>query len=133
MSPDSDRSQMLAVLGASVVSLTLFISMFMSAQYAMTILMPAHAAVLTLNDKFFYISLAMLVTALTAAAQWDALAIDQRDAAILQPLPVRPRTLRLAKLTAVATLGAGVAIAVNVFPTWVFPWMVAFAVPQMST
>lgn len=132
LSPDSDRSQMLAVLGASVVSLTLFISMFMSAQYAMTILMPAHAAVLTLNDKFFYISLAMLVTALTAAAQWDALAIDQRDAAILQPLPVRPRTLRLAKLTAVAMLGAGVAIAVNVFPTWVFPWMVAFAVPQMS-
>jgi hypothetical protein len=133
MSPDSDRSQMLAVLGASVVSLTLFISMFMSAQYAMTILVPAHAAVLTLNDKFFYISLAMLVTALTAAAQWDALAIDQRDAAILQPLPVRPRTLRLAKLTAVAMLGAGVALAVNIFPTWVFPWMVAFAVPQMST
>lgn len=133
MSPDSDRSQMLAVLGASVISLTLFISMFMSAQYAMTILMPAHAAVLTLNDKFFYISLAMLVTALTAAAQWDALAIDQRDAAILQPLPVRPRTLRLAKLTAVAILGAAVAIAVNVFPTWVFPWMVAFSVPQMTT
>ena len=132
MSPDSDRSQMLAVLGASVISLTLFISMFMSAQYAMTILMPAHAAVLTLNDKFFYVSLAMLVTALTAAAQWDALAIDQRDAAILQPLPVRPRTLRLAKLTAVAILGAAVAIAVNVFPTWVFPWMVAFAVPQMT-
>lgn len=133
MSPDGDRSQMLAVLGASVISLTLFISMFMSAQYAMTILMPAHAAVLTLNDKFFYISLAMLVTALTAAAQWEALAIDQRDAAILQPLPVPPRTLRLAKLTAVAVLGAAVAIAVNVCPTWVFPWMVAFAVPQMTT
>src|SRR5918994_1867886 len=88
LSPDGDRSQMLAVVGASVISLTLFLSMFMSAQYAMTILMPAHAAVLTLNDKFFYVSLAMLVTALTAAAQWDALSLDQRDTAILQPLPV---------------------------------------------
>lgn len=133
LSPDGDRSQLLAVTGATVISLTLFISMFMSSQYAMAILMPAHAAVLTLNDKFFYVSLAMLVTAITAAAQWDALALDQRDAAILQPLPVRPRTLRLAKLTAVAILGGGVAIAVNVFPTWVFPWMVAFAVPQMTT
>lgn len=132
LSPDGDRSQLLAVVGASVVSLTLFISMFMSAQYAMNMLMPAHAAVQTLNDKFFYISLAMLVTAITAAAQWDALAIDQRDAAILQPLPVRPRTLRLAKLTAVAMLCGAVAIAVNIFPTWIFPWMVAFSVPQMT-
>ena len=51
---------------------------------------------------------------------------------ILQPLPIRPAALRLAKLTAVAALGAGVAVAVNVFPTLVFPWMLAFAVPQMS-
>jgi hypothetical protein len=132
MSPDSDRSQMLAVLGASVISLSLFVSMFMSAQYAMTILVPAHAAVLTLNDKFFYVSLAMLVTALVAAAQWDALALDARDTAILQPLPIRPRTLRLAKLSAVALLAVSVAVAVNVFPTWIFPWMVAFSVPQIS-
>lgn len=131
LSPDSDRSQLIAVTGASVISLTLFISMFMSAPYAMSILMPAHAAVLSLNDKFFYCSLAMLVTALTAAAQWDALALDQRDAAILQQLPVKAGTLRAAKLTAVALLGAGVALAVNAFPTWVFPWMLAFSVPQL--
>jgi hypothetical protein len=87
--------------------------------------------VLTLSDKFLYISLAMLVTALVAAAQWDALAIDYRDAVILQPLPIRPATLRFAKLTAVAALGAGVAIAVNIFPAIIFPWMLAFAVPQM--
>ena len=29
-------------------------------------------------------------------------------------------------------LGAGVAIAVNVFPSLIFPWMLAFTVPQMS-
>ncbi|HWI17804.1 MAG TPA: hypothetical protein VNT81_08655, partial [Vicinamibacterales bacterium] len=132
LSPDSDRSQLLAIAGASLISLTLFISMFMSSPYAMSILMPAHAAVLTLNDKFFYCSLAMLVTALAAAAQWDALALDQRDAAILQPLPVKNGTLRAAKLTAVALFGAAVALAVNAFPTWVFPWMVSFAVPQMT-
>jgi hypothetical protein len=132
LSPDGDRSQLLAIVGASVISLTLFISVFTSAGYAMSIMMPAEAAVLTLSDKFVYAALAMLVTALVAAAQWDALAIDHRDAAILQPLPIRPATVRLAKLTAVAALGAGVAVAVNVFPAIVFPWMLAFAVPQMS-
>ena len=132
LSPDGDRSQMLAIVGAAVISLTLFISMFTSAGYAMSIMMPGEAAVLTLSDKFLYVSLAMLVTALVAAAQWDALTIDYRDAVILQPLPIRPAVLRLAKLTAVAALGAGVAIAVNVFPALIFPWMLAFAVPQMA-
>ena len=131
-SPDGDRSQMLAVLGASAVSLTLFISMFMSAGYAMSIMMPGQAAVLTLSDKFFYISLAMLATGMVAASQWDALSLDLRDIAILQPLPVRPALLRLAKLSAVAALGAGVALGVNVFPTFIFPWMLGFAVPQMA-
>ena len=132
LSPDGDRSQMLAIVGASVISLTLFISVFTSAGYAMSIMMPGEAALLSLSDKFVYVSLAMLVTALVAAVQWDALAIDYRDAVILQPLPIRPAALRLAKLTAVAALGAGVAVAVNIFPTIVFPWMLAFAVPQMS-
>jgi hypothetical protein len=132
LSPDGDRSHTLAIIGASTISLTLFISMFTSAGYAMSIMMPGEAAVLSLSDKFIYAALAMLVTALVAAAQWDALSVDYRDAVILQPLPIRPATLRLAKLTAVAALGAGVAIAVNIFPTLVFPWMLAFAVPQMS-
>lgn len=131
-SPDGDRSQMLAILGASAVSLTLFISMFMSAGYAMSIMMPGEAAVMTLSDKFFYISLAMLATGMVAASQWDALSLDQRDIAILQPLPVRPVTLRLAKLSAVAVLGAGVALCVNFFPTFIFPWMLSFSVRQTS-
>ena len=88
VSPDSDRAQLLAIVGATVVSLTLFVSMFMSSGYAMSILTPSQGAVLTLSDKFFYISLAMLVTASVAASQWDALSIDLRDAAILQPLPI---------------------------------------------
>jgi hypothetical protein len=132
VAPDSDRAQLLSVLGAGVVSLTLFSSMFLSAPYAMSVLTPGEAAVRTLNDKFFYVSLAMLITALVAAAQWDTLALDHRDSAILDPLPVRPSIVRLAKLAAVAMLGAAVALAVNICPTWVFPWMVSFSLRQMS-
>lgn len=133
VSPDADRAQLLAIVGAGVVSLTLFLSMFLSAAYAMSVLTPGEAAVRTLNDKFFYASLAMLITALVAAAQWDALAVDHRDAAILDPLPVRPAIIRWAKLSAVATLGAGAALAVNVFPAIVFPWMLSFSLRQMAT
>ena len=132
VSTDSDRAQLIAVVGASVISLTLFVSMFLSAPYSMSVLTPGEAAVRTLNDKFFYISLAMLLTALVAASQWDALALDQRDAAILDPLPVPPSIVRWSKLTAVAMLGAAVAIAVNAFPAWVFPWMLSFSLRQMA-
>lgn len=132
VSPDSDRAQLLAIVGALIISLTLFLSMFLSAPYSMARLTPGQAAVLTLNDKFFYVSLAMLITALIAAAQWDALSLDHRDAAILDPLPVRPGIVRWAKLTAVTMLGAVAAVALNVFPTWVFPWMLSFSLRQMS-
>lgn len=132
VSPDGDRAQLLAIVGAGVVSLTLFASMFLSAPYSMTRLTPGQAALLTLNDKFFYVSLAMLMTGLIAAAQWDALSLDQRDAAILDPLPVPAWIVRAGKLTAVAMLGASAAVAINIFPSVLFPWMLAFAVPQMT-
>src|SRR5687768_16275256 len=103
-----------------VLSLTLFASVAMSMTYVVAIT-PGQAAVLSLNDKFFYLALAMIVTALVAASQWDALAIDARDAAILEPLPIRVATIRRAKLSAVAILGAAVAIAVNAAPSIVFP------------
>lgn len=132
LSADGDRSQLLAVVGASVISMTLFISVFLSAPYSMSILGPGQAAILTLNDKFFYVALAMLVTALVAASQWDALSVDVRDAAILDPLPVRRGTVRRAKVTAVAILGACAALAMNVFPTFVFPWMLSFSLRQLT-
>ncbi len=115
-----------------LVSLTLFVSVVMSFNYVGASLTPGQAAVLSLNDKFFYLALAMIVTALVAASQWDALAIDARDAAILEPLPVAAGTIRRAKLSAVAILGAAVAVAVNAFPSVVFPSLLVFNFRQMS-
>ena len=132
ISPEGDRSQLLAVVGAMVLSLTLFASVFLSANYVTVSLMPGQLAVLSLDDKFFYLALGMIVTALLAASQWDALAIDPRDVAILEPLPVRAGTIRRAKLSAVAILGAAVAVGVNVFPSVVFPWLLVFGLRQMS-
>ena len=132
ISPDADRSQLLAVVSATMLSLTLFVSAVMSFPYVSPILTPGQAAVLSLSDKFFYLALAMIVTALVAASQWDALAIDARDAAILEPLPIRAGTIRRAKLSAVAVLGAAAALAINACPSLVFPLLLVYNLRQMS-
>ena len=132
ISPEADRTQLLAVVGSLAISLTLFISVFMSAKYLGAYLTPGQGAVLSLDDKFFYVSLAMVATALMGAVQWDALTLDTRDAAILEPLPVSADTIRRAKLTAVAFFGCAVAIALNLFPSFIFPWLLVINFPQMS-
>lgn len=126
ISPDADRTQLLAVVGAMFVCLTLFISVFISFNYVVAVLSPGQVAVMALDDRFFFVALAMVVAALVAASQWDALAVDPRDAAILEPLPVPLSTIRRAKLAAVAILGAAVAIALNACPSVVFPWLLVF-------
>jgi hypothetical protein len=131
ISPEADRSQLLAVVGSMLLSLTLFIAVFRSGNYVTVIYSPGQAAVASLDDKFFFIALAMIVTALVAASQWDALAIDPRDGAILEPLPVRTGTIRRAKASAVAILGAAVAIGANAAASFIFPWMLSFRFRQM--
>ena len=51
----------------------------------------------------------MLVAGLIAVVSWDNIFPDRRDAMILSPLPVRPRTILMAKVTAcAATLGLAI-------------------------
>jgi hypothetical protein len=126
ISPEADRSQLLAVVGAALFSITLLITLFMSFAYIGLARTPSQLALAALNDRYFYISLSMVVSALLAVAQWDSLVVDVRDAAILEPLPVKPTTIRRAKLAAVAILGAAAAVLVNVMPTLVFPWLLVF-------
>lgn len=132
ISPDGDRSQLLAVVSATMLSLTLFVSAVMSFSYVAPLMTPGLAAVLSLDDKYFYLALAMIATALVAASQWDALAIDVRDAAILEPLPLHAGTIRRAKMTAVAILGIAAAVGVNAFPSLVFPSLLVYNLRQMS-
>jgi hypothetical protein len=132
VSPEGDRSQLLAVVGALIMSLTLFVSVLMSAKYIFGPMTPGQAAILATDDRFFYLALAMIVAALVAASQWDALALDARDVAILEPLPISPATIRRAKLSAVAILGAVVSVAVNACASIVFPALLVFNFRDLS-
>lgn len=73
----------------------------------------------------------MLIAGLTAVATWDNTFPDRRDALVLGPLPVRPRTILAAKLAASGTLlgigvlalnfGMGVALPLVTGPGWKLP------------
>ena len=68
---------------------------------------------IAMADRTFFVVYGMLATALLAALTWDALFPDRTDQEILGALPVRPRTLASARLTAAVTVGAVFAAAIS--------------------
>jgi hypothetical protein len=72
----------------------------------------------------------MLVVGLFAVLSWDSTFPDRRDVLVLAPLPVRARTLFLAKVAAAATaLGLTVVFLHSAVGWWV-PWRWAQAAPS---
>ena len=63
---------------------------------------PSTSWVFTMVAQHFLIATTMLVVGLFAVLSWDATFPDQRDVLVLAPLPVRARTMFLAKVAAVA-------------------------------
>ena len=59
--------------------------------------------VFAMTTQHFLIATTMLVVGLFAVLSWDATFPDRRDVLVLAPLPVRARTMFIAKLAAVAT------------------------------
>ena len=70
---------------------------------------PAVLTAMLWGMEHFLIATTMLVVGLLAVLSWDTTFPDRRDVLVLTPLPVRPRTLFLAK---VAALGAALGLAV---------------------
>ena len=122
ISPHADRHDTL-VLVATVLAVPglVFTVLLIGSKYLFGIPTPALTSIASLDDKFLYISVSMLVMALIAAIQWDALDLDARDAAILGPLPLRPSEIARAKLSALVLFVSAFAVALNLVPTIVFP------------
>jgi hypothetical protein len=91
ISPDADRHQTLAVGCACLISFGLVVTMLLAIKYLAGVPIPGQTALTSLDDKFLYIGWSMLMMGLVALAEWDALALDVRDASILGPLPIPGR------------------------------------------
>jgi hypothetical protein len=118
ISPNADRHVVLSVLGGALVALSLFLVILIAAPYQFFPLMPPGIVSLrSLDERFLFTSASMLVMALVAVAQWDALALDSRDTAALGVLPIPRAVIVRTKFMAVALLAIGVAVAWNLMPT----------------
>jgi hypothetical protein len=73
-----------------------------------------------LEDRFFLISLAMILMALVTVTGWEALSLDYRDAAVLGPLPLERERIVRAKACAVFLWASGMAMAL-VLPGVLYP------------
>jgi hypothetical protein len=58
--------------------------------------------VVNMIAQHFLIATTMLVVGLFAVLSWDGIFPDRRDSHVLGPLPVKPRTMFFAKVSAVA-------------------------------
>jgi len=80
ISPNADRHEVLVLLAASLAVPGLVITILILGQkYVIGIPTPALTSIAALEDKFLYITASMLIMALMAAVQWDALALDASE------------------------------------------------------
>ena len=120
ISPDADRHQTLAVACACIVSFGLVVTMLIALKYLAGVPIPGQTALMSLDDKFLYIGWSMLVMGLVALAEWDALALDARDASILGPLPIPGGVIFRAKATALLLFAGACAVVLNIVPSIIF-------------
>jgi hypothetical protein len=118
ISPNADRHVVLSVITGTLVAVSLFLVVLIAAPYQFFPLMPPGIVSLrSLDERFFFTSVSMVVLALVAVAQWDALSLDSRDTSALGALPIPRAVIVRTKFMAVALLAIGAAVAWNLAPT----------------
>jgi len=130
-SADSDRHQTLAVAAAAVITIPLFVTVFMSVKYLLhPFQAPGWTETTLMGDEVTFCAASMLVTAAVALLEWDGLALNRTDAAILGVLPVPRRTIVRAKVTALVMFAAAFAAALNAVPSLLHPLLMSSQLPM---
>src|SRR5438105_3009733 len=117
VSPDSDRRTVLSAVAGTLAAISLFVAFYVAVPYVFNNAMPPGiASILSLNDRFLMVSASMLLMALAAVGQWDALTLDARDTAVLGTLPIPRAVVVRSKFAATALLALAVLVAWNFWP-----------------
>ena len=120
--PDVDRHQILAVAAATLITIPLFATIFMSVKYLMQPLQsPGWTEITTMGDQMIFCATSLLVSAAIATLEWDALALSPRDSVILGVLPLPREEIVRAKVQALVTFAAAFVISLNALPTLLHP------------
>jgi hypothetical protein len=122
ISPHVDRHEALTATVTGFITTSLFVTVFLAVKFLFgPFQTPGRTSILLLDDRAFLLTCSMTLMALVAVAQWDALALDARDASILGTLPVPHGTLVRAKLIALVLFGVGFALGLSIIPAIVHP------------
>jgi len=78
-------------------------------------------------DKYLFISIAMAVTGIVTTLKWDRILPDAQDFTNLAPLPIRPRAILAANVTAIGIAVLLFVAVANAFSTLLFPAFVTAA------
>ena len=78
----------------------------------------------SLGEKEFFICFSMTVMGLVTVIEWEMLFPDRRDYANLAPLPIRLRTMFVAKIAALLAFLTIFSLAINAFSPVMFPAVV---------
>ncbi len=135
LSSHGDVEKLLGQCAAVLAAFNFAFLVFAGQKYLLAQVPAAQLGAAAARDSEFLVATTMAVAGLFGVLAWNTILPDRRDALILGLLPVRTRTLFLAKVAAVASaLGLAVA-ALNLFTGLTFPfvavagdggWMAAF-------
>src|SRR4029450_6838765 len=104
-------------LGGALAPPSLFVAVLIAWKYQLAAtLPPGLTSIWSLDDRFLFVTSSMLVMALAAVAEWDALVLDARAVAVLGVLPISRGAIVRTKCAATALFAAAVLAAWNVFP-----------------
>ncbi len=124
LSARGDIQNLLVQFVAILAAFNFVVAVVRVPQFALSMLPREKLLVLAWGDQEFLISTTMAIAGLFAVLAWNAVFPDRRDSLVLGLLPVRRRTIALAKVAAISTaLGAGVA-AINIFTGLWYPFLV---------
>jgi hypothetical protein len=128
VSPEGDGHENVAILFAFLIVVGMFVSMGLVLSYINPYVSPSQRLLVALDDKFLGLGCSMILVALATVLQWDALALDDRDRAILGPLPIEYRTLIAAKLAALGLFVVTLTAALNGVPSVIYPALLVGAI-----
>lgn len=127
LAPQGEMSKLLGQFAALLIFVSLWLS-FVAAVMSAGRTNPAAGLLISWVAGHFLIATTMLAVGLFAVMSWDSTFPNRRDVLVLFPLPIRARTLLLAKIAAVATALGITVVSLNVFTGVVAPVASASAI-----
>ena len=125
ISSRGDLHGLFARVGGILLGLSLMMLILVVSPYWRTTLPVSALGVQLRNDDEFLISLTLAAAGLFSVLAWNNVLPDRRDCLVLGTLPLRIRTIALARLAAILTCIAVIVGAINAFTGLAMPYVLA--------